>query len=86
MLGSNSEAIRMNAASRIYRHKKRGSEYIILAEAPLQINGHLDGITMIICQCVTDGQIWVRPKDEFFDGRFEKVTPRNIGQQGWPAQ
>ena len=28
-----------------------------------------------IYRSLDDGALWVRPKDEFFDGRFEKDTP-----------
>lgn len=57
-----------------WRHKKRGSKYTLLTAATLQCstNKELDYAKVVIYQG-DDGQLWVRLKDEFFDGRFEEV-------------
>ena len=56
----------------IYRHKKRGTKYrLIEAGAILEATGE----RVVVYQCIDDGQVWVRPHAEFFDGRFERVTP-----------
>jgi len=65
----------------VYKHKKRGTSYTIVAEGGLQVSGPiegLDGCTVVIYQDVNDPtKIWVRPKDEFFDpDRFEEVLPK----------
>ena len=54
------------------RHKKRGTEYEVLGEADLQTGKPLtDYAVVIVYRDVTTGRIWVRPRDEFTDGRFE---------------
>lgn len=58
-----------------WRHKKRGTEYTIMARAKMQCSSDpkFDDIEVVVY--VGDaGQCWVRPKDEFFDGRFEPVN------------
>lgn len=73
-----------------YRHKKRGTIYSVLFAGYFQssdlferdiddtwlVNTYkpLDSVEVIIYQSIDDKKVWVRPKDEFFDGRFEKVT------------
>ena len=61
----------------LYRHKKRGGLYEILDLGPanLQLDGPDDGAEVVIYRSHQDGRIWVRKKYEFFDGRFEEVTP-----------
>lgn len=34
----------------------------------------IDGQEVVIYRCLEDGEYWVRPKDEFFDGRFEELV------------
>ena len=58
-----------------WRHKKRGTIYTEIGRARFQSqhNGRLaDGEALIVYQG-EDGQLWVRPKHEFLDGRFERV-------------
>ncbi len=58
-----------------WRHKKRGSIYIEIGRAKLQASdtgGMSDNQPMVVYRG-EDGQLWVRPEDEFNDGRFELV-------------
>lgn len=57
------------------RHKKRGTEYDVLGEADLQTEKPLrDYAVVMVYRDPTSGRLWVRPVDEFNDGRFEVVT------------
>lgn len=70
-----------------YKHKKRGTTYTIIGEGRMSVSAdwhmtvqkmsgtaqfHVDMEEVVIYQG-EDGNIWVRPKAEFFDGRFEEV-------------
>lgn len=62
----------------VYRHKKRGTKYIINSddvrvqcETPLQ-----DGEKVLLYHDIVTGKYSVRRASEFHDGRFEKVNPR----------
>lgn len=68
-----------------YKHKKRGTTYTIVAIGKIQssdwvtdfgIDGStlIDGEEVVIYRCLEDGEYWVRPKGEFFDGRFEELV------------
>lgn len=59
-----------------YRHKKRGTEYEVIAVAELQCASGLnpsEGDGLMIYRG-DDGKVWARIADEFHDGRFELVT------------
>lgn len=56
-----------------YRHVKRGTTYRILHDATMQAEGPLDMARVVVYQCETDRRVWVRPYDEFFDGRFQPI-------------
>lgn len=59
-----------------WRHKKRGTTYAVVGAAVLQMEGKHDGRRMIVYRCCDeDGPLWVRPEDEFIDGRFEPIDP-----------
>ncbi|MFU1607375.1 DUF1653 domain-containing protein [Sulfitobacter pontiacus] len=52
------------------RHKKTGHIYSVTALA-------IEEATLLPVVCYTggDGNLWVRPASEFFDGRFEVFLP-----------
>jgi len=52
------------------RHKKRGTTYDVIATGRLQVDGDLD-MEKVTVYRGEDGQVWVRPEYEFYDGRFE---------------
>jgi hypothetical protein len=58
-----------------WRHKKRGTEYTFLTIAEMQCSSDpkFDHTEVVVYQG-DDGHLWVRPKDEFFDGRFEAIN------------
>ncbi len=53
-------------SGKIYRHVKTGGYYELLDEA---LN-EADLTNVCVYRSLHDGKIWVRPSDEFFDGRF----------------
>lgn len=61
---------------KLYRHKKRGTTYEIIGFGTMQIINSLDGTKVVIYKDVDNGSLWVRPEDEFFDGRFEEVVSK----------
>lgn len=64
------------------RHKKRGTTYRVLHGAVMQSthwrDTHYkvpaDGRTVVVYQSEDDGSVWVRPAEEFEDGRFEALS------------
>lgn len=56
-----------------YRHRKRGTTYRTLTLASLQTAAPVPEGTLLVVYESADGKVWARPKDEFFDGRFEKL-------------
>lgn len=61
----------------IVKHKKRGSTYEILGIGKMQTEFAKDGIDMaevVVYKSMSDGSFWVRPVDDFNDGRFEIVN------------
>lgn len=65
----------------LYRHKKRGTTYRIIADVTMQCSGPgehlvatLDDKPIVVYQDVDTYKLWARLKSEFFDGRFEELT------------
>ena len=71
-----------------HRHKKRGTEYVLIGIGRMQSEWWLDSLSkdgddpidmreVAIYRSATDPtEIWVRPREEFEDGRFETLTPQ----------
>lgn len=64
-----------------HRHKKRGTEYVLIGFGKLQAEMWVDWNSepvdmreVAIYRSVDDGSLWVRPREEFEDGRFEALT------------
>ena len=83
------EAHRGGGAVR-YRHKRRGTEYELIGYGNMQSKHWRDSATpadncphgtsvnlreVAIYRSVDEGALWVRPREEFEDGRFEEVKP-----------
>lgn len=70
-----------NVGAERVRHKKRGTTYEVIGEAEVQISiGDVFDGTRVVCEGDrltvyrgAGGKLWVRPSDEFNDGRFEAV-------------
>jgi hypothetical protein len=60
-----------------YQHLKSGGLYEVIAEGLMEC----DLRPVVIYRGVHDGQIWVRPTDEFFDGRFVDAAPPAKGER-----
>lgn len=72
-----------------HRHKKRGTEYALIGFGKMQAsNWYLPGAMkagpsvdmceVAIYRSVNDGSLWVRPREEFEDGRFEELPVTRI--------
>ena len=64
----------------LYLHKKSGGLYEVICNATNESNKEL----MVVYRNMITGERWVRPADEFNDGRFTRVqdtsgVPRQCG-------
>ncbi len=64
------EAASRRLAPETYLHKKTGRLYEVLCNATRES----DGVLMVVYKSIATGDRWVRPADEFNDGRFERVN------------
>ena len=55
----------------LFRHKKTGGVYRPLMVCELES----DLTEMVVYKNIDTGRVWVRPVSEFYDGRFEPISP-----------
>lgn len=69
-----------------YRHVKRGTTYAVIGEAELQCASHdpSEGDELVIYRG-QDGKLWARMRDEFHDGRFERIEDTHPAEPVAPA-
>ena len=68
------EAAGPQHGSATYRHRKRGTTYSLAGIAALQASAPVaEGCAIAVYVGDVDGGLWVRPEEEFFDGRFEPL-------------
>lgn len=75
-----------------HRHKKRGTEYVLIGFGKMQAenwvdlnndNEHkVDMREVAIYQSVDDDELWVRPIEEWKDGRFDALAAPAQQQEG----
>ena len=60
----------------VWKHKQRGSTYRVLKTVPLQSNDRAwDNCKLVLYVSEKDvTELWVRPVEEFMDGRFVKLS------------
>lgn len=79
--------------SEIWQHKKSGGLYAIVDDNALIEEPFTKAVAY---RSLFDGQLWVRPHAEFFDGRFRNLSidevartepqhPRRNGRREWPT-
>lgn len=54
----------------IWKHVKRGTFYFIIED---NATWEKDKQRVVVYKNIMGGKVWVRPYDEFFDGRFVRV-------------
>ncbi len=65
----------------VYRHTKRQTHYGLLGFGRVQVTGFVEDGDVVALYCSLDGvaadgnDLWVRPREEFLDGRFTLVKP-----------
>lgn len=80
-------------ATATHRHKKRGSEYVLIGIGKMQAahwndmsrdadncacGPSVDMREVAIYRGVDDGSLWVRPREEFEDGSFEPLQAPTV--------
>jgi hypothetical protein len=54
----------------VWKHVKTGGVYVIVDDECMLES---DLTPMVAYRSLKDGQVWLRPKEEIFDGRFVKL-------------
>lgn len=66
-----------------WRHKKRGTTYEMIGTAEVQVTDCILEGHFVVVYRAEDGKLWVRPTEEFYDGRFERIPlPEPAPQEG----
>lgn len=65
----------------VVEHATRGSRYEVVGRATLQTSRPLTDYDAMAVYRDRDGELWVRPKNEFEDGRFQPVVNTPDGWQ-----
>lgn len=60
----------MKPLSIVWKHLKTGGMYVIVDDSVML---EADLTPCVAYMSLKDGQVWIRPSEEFFDGRFERV-------------
>ena len=55
---------------RLFRHVKTGRDYEMLHE---EAYAEQTGVELVVYRSLSTNVIWIRPKSEFFDGRFKEI-------------
>jgi hypothetical protein len=58
------------AKQEVYRHKKSGGIYGVVCNA----TSEHDSVLLVVYRNLETGERWVRPAEEFNDGRFDRVA------------
>lgn len=66
-----------------WQHVKRGTTYEEIGQARVQSDHPIkEGDLVVVYRAEIAGVLWVRPYDEFHDGRFKKIPARKPGGIG----
>lgn len=65
---------------KIYKHLKSGKLYMVLYEDAI-IEASMT--PAVVYKSRLDNTVWVRPKAEFFDGRFMPITEEPLRYNPW---
>ncbi|MFW6002276.1 MAG: hypothetical protein ACOCQD_02965 [archaeon] len=57
----------------IARHKKRGTNYLVIGEAEVQSSKPIKEGDKVVIYVDNNGKKWARPSSEFYDGRFDII-------------
>lgn len=73
-IGYNQMKNRVEIGSYWKHYKKNNSIYIVVDIGRLQVNlPHLDNKWVVIYKDKNTGDLWIRPIEDFLDGRFTKI-------------
>lgn len=64
------ESKQMNEELKLFRHIRRGTVYVLLYDDAMWEQNE---VRAVVYRHIITGKLWIRPYDEFFDGRFEEI-------------